>query len=312
LKYLLSPHFDPYLNLALEEQLFKQIHEDFLFIYRNKACVVVGKHQNANAEANQVWLIENDVPLIRRFSGGGTVYHDPENLNFSFITTGEDSKVIDFKKYALPVVGVLNEIGIPASLSKRHDIMVDGFKVSGHAAHAKGKRSLHHGTLLFNADLKALSASLKSDRDRYESKAVQSVRSKVANLNSYQDQFDSTDDFLNYFGNRLKEVFKIESDFNLSSELVNDAKELALEKYHSTEWNYGYSPKYIFEFDEELLSGHFSVEKGIIEDVDVNDSKFSDVLRSMKGQFHYLPHFEKTLIDHFPAEETSALLKFLF
>ena len=147
---------DPYFNLAAEEYLLKSKNEDYFMLWRNEPSIVVGKHQNALAEIDLLYAREKGFKVARRISGGGTVFHDLGNLNFSFISNGEEGKLINYRKYATPIVEVLGMLGIEATFSKRDDILIEGMKISGNASHVYKQRVLHHGTLLFSSDLSDL------------------------------------------------------------------------------------------------------------------------------------------------------------
>jgi len=300
MKLIHSPSNDPYFNLALEEYLFENFQENFILIYINSDSVVCGKHQNAVAESNSRFLFENEVPLIRRFSGGGTVYHDVGNINFSFITTGKDNKVIDFKRYAQPIVNFLRSLGIHAELSDRNDIMIEGFKVSGHAAHAKNKRALHHGTLLYNSDLEKLSLGLRSNPDKFESRAVKSVRSQVANISQYFDNNLDINEFVEMLGNSLIREFPMEGVFNIPDKDNGIIEKLIVDKYKTFDWNYGYGPDYKFhiniELGDEFTEMNISVSKGLIIEVEIlKKTTFDQLLKQLEGTQHFWPLLSKKL-----------------
>ena len=155
-----SPYTDPRYNIAAEEYLLKETEDDYAFFYVNSPSLIIGKHQNSYSEINLEYIRSNRIPVIRRISGGGTVWHDMGNLNFSFILNGEEGKLVNFREYAQPVVDFLNTLGVKASFGSRNEILVEGLKISGNAEHIHRNRVLHHGTLLFNSDLDALKRSL--------------------------------------------------------------------------------------------------------------------------------------------------------
>ncbi len=249
---------DPGWNLALEEHLLKNKDENFLILWRNKRAIVTGKHQVSYREVNYPFCIENNIPVHRRLSGGGTVYHDSGNLNFTLIENRPDrNKLIDFKRYLTPIATFLNETGIPAELSDRNDLLVNGFKVSGNAQHIEQKlqRVIHHGTLLVDADLRSLGSGLRSTAAEYETKAVDSVRSKVINLNDLHSTHLDMEDLIH----RMSSYFA--ANYNGSEWLLTDGDikvvdDLAKSKYDTWEWNIGYSPKYtvrITKAENELI-----------------------------------------------------------
>ncbi len=296
MKIYLSPSSDPFYNLALEETLFN-LNENIILIYINRDSVICGKHQNAVAESNSRFLHEMKVPLIRRFSGGGTVYHDKGNVNFSFITTGADSKVIDFKKYAALVRDFLRTIQIKAEITDRNDLTIDGFKITGHAAHAKNKRALHHGTLLFDSRLQYLSEGLNSNREKFVSRAVESVRSKVTNISQYLDNSLNINEFVDMLILYLSNDLGANGEIVISDSQKNSIQLLADEKYKSFEWNYGYGPDYTFSISEDTGSGYldlkFKVSKGCFEQVEVSkNTTFDAGWKDLTGKKHYWSDME--------------------
>ena len=182
MKFLILKSHDPYVNLAIEEYLFSHETDDVFMLWQNESTVVVGKNQNAYAEIKTDVVRERGIKIARRITGGGAVYHDLGNVNYSFISTRRGGSDIDFEYFTAPIIEALASMGIKAELSGRNDLLTDGRKFSGNAQHTNGDRTLHHGTLLFDADLSVLSEVLNVDRSKIESKAIASVRSRVVNL----------------------------------------------------------------------------------------------------------------------------------
>lgn len=312
-----SKSADPHFNLALEEHLFETYSEDFLLMYRNKDSVIVGKHQNAFSEANLTYLNYKGIPLLRRFSGGGTVFHDLNNINFSFITTGGNNMVIDFRKFALPVTEYMRLLNIPAEISERNDILIGGKKVSGNAAHAKGRRALHHGTLLFDSNLSKLSEALKPGSVLYESKAVKSVRSSVANISPFLTKKLSTNEFQNGLATYLSEHFNVTSGFELSEEDENQINMLANRKYKTWEWNFGYSPPFVADILARTSTGTFhaviEVKKGKLEGLTFGESHtFGNELKSIVGLNYRIEEVQKKLTSVMPRDLVSQILTKMF
>jgi len=239
---------DPYFNLAVDEYLLKQRNENFLVISVNDSSVVTGKHQVAHREINTKYAFEHSIPLIRRISGGGTVYHDTGNLNFSFVLNSSEGKQIDFRKYTLPVITFLDSLGITAQLEGRNDLKANGLKISGNAEHVFRNRVLHHGTLLFRADLDILRNVLRRDTSAYTTRAVISNPSPVGNLSDMIKHagFDGIKNFRSEMrGWFLKNQPQIQN-FDLTEKETEAIRSLALSKYRSWEWNYAYGPEYMF------------------------------------------------------------------
>ena len=213
---IVSKYYNPAFNLAAEEYLFKNFEEDIFFLYINSPAVVIGKHQNALAEINPEFIRENDVKVIRRLSGGGAVYHDEGNLNFSFHQTVADTSKISFKSFNEPIIDVLKQLNVNAEISKRNDIFVNEFKVSGHAEHVFRNRILSHGTLLFNANRENLSTALKNTSGTYKGKAIQSVRSKVANITEFLSSPLSINEFTQKIKQHILNLSRENKEYDLS------------------------------------------------------------------------------------------------
>jgi lipoate---protein ligase len=276
---IISPIYDPFFNLAAEEYFFKNFAGDLLFLYRNDPSVVVGKHQNTIAEINSSYIDENKIKVVRRMSGGGAVFHDRGNLNFSFQKTVGDLTIFDSKLFIVPIVEVLNSLGISAGINLRNDIVVNGIKVSGHAQHIFRNRVMSHGTLLINSDLEMLSGSLKRSSGTYESKAIQSVRSEVGNVSDYADHSITVEEILNALQSHLSEFYPGIEKITIPSSDIFAIENLAKEKYSTWEWNFGISPNYRFKNEIELVPGqklscNMLVEKGIITEANLTGKSF--------------------------------------
>lgn len=223
---------DPFFNLSAEEYLLREKSEDFFLLWRNEPCVVIGKNQVAADEINRGYVRARSLPVVRRITGGGAVYHDRGNLNFSFIQNGEADRV----ELCRPVIDILRSIGVVAEISGRNDILVGGRKISGTAMCSRGGRSLFHGTLLINSDLDALSKALRADENKLMGHGVKSVRSRVANLSEYTEEVSP--DIIGamlagYMTERGGEIYELgESDIEAIEKLRDS-------KYSTDEWNCG-------------------------------------------------------------------------
>jgi lipoate-protein ligase A len=173
---------DPFFNLAAEEYLLKNSSSEYLILYVNSPCIVIGKHQVSHREADTEFITGNFIPLVRRISGGGTVFHDEGNLNFSFISNGKEGRQVDFRKYTLPVIKFLSVLGVEARFEGKNDLKVNGLKISGNSEHVHRNRVLHHGTLLYDTNLDFLKGSIRKDTSFYKTRAVNSNPSHVTNL----------------------------------------------------------------------------------------------------------------------------------
>lgn len=233
--------------LALEEYLLRNSSQEFFLLWHSaKPCVIVGKHQNALAEVNYPYIYANGINVYRRLSGGGTVFHGPGNLSFTFIGNGETGKLVDFKKHTAPITGFLQSLGIPATFEGKNNIRVNGYKVSGNAGHVYKNRVLHHGTLLYDADLDVLNESIRIQAGRYKDKSVQSIRSRVANIADYLTDAPQMDVFMEQLSAYLSARFGSEGAYALPEEDDQKVRSLAEKKYSQWEWNFSYSPAYSF------------------------------------------------------------------
>lgn len=169
MQFLVNKSTNPFFNLALEEYLLKNvdIKEDYFILWQNEPTIVIGKHQNTLKEINMNFVKDNNINVVRRNSGGGAVYHDLGNINFTFITKYDEKHLLDFKTFTNPVVYSLGKLNVKAELSGRNDILIDGRKISGNSQHIYKDRFLHHGTLLFNSELENLVKALNVDNDKY-------------------------------------------------------------------------------------------------------------------------------------------------
>jgi lipoate---protein ligase len=269
---------DPYFNLAAEEYVLKNFQDDVFMLWQNSPSIIVGKHQNTLAEINLEWATKNKIPVVRRISGGGTVFHDLGNLNFTFIRNVEGENHVDFRKFTAPVIAILQSFGLNARFEGRNDITVDGRKVSGNAEHVYKKRVLHHGTLLFSSRLNDLSSALKVTQAKFQDKAVKSVRSRVTNISEHlsepMDVLAFKDMIQQYLTNQnpdVKNVVFTESDTAAIEKLVR-------EKYKTWEWNFGYSPKYSFSRTIRTNGGsiqfNFDVRDGVIRNARIYGDYF--------------------------------------
>jgi lipoate-protein ligase A len=291
---------DPYFCLAAEEYLLKNFSEDIFMRWQSENAVVVGKHQNLLGEINYPFVRENNIALCRRISGGGTVFHDAGNVNFSFIKNVKSPAEISFKMFTAPVVEALAKLGITATTSGRNDLLINGLKISGNAEHVYKNRVLHHGTLLFDSDLKNLGQAIKVSPGKYESKAVQSNRSPVANISQFLKIPMTTGEFMQF----LLEV-QLEnpenSIYNLNENDIQTIEKLTAEKFKTWEWNFGYSPKYSFkneiEIEEKILKIEMLIEKGIIVEAQILGDFFtSEIAKQLSKNLQNKKHdFEDVL-----------------
>lgn len=272
MKFIENNSINPYYNLAFEEYIFKNLKadEEFVLLWRNGPSIIVGKNQNTVEEINMEFVKENNINVVRRVTGGGAVYHDLGNLNFSFIVNADNNEKINFKTYNIPIIKSLEKIGVNCELSGRNDIVIDGKKFSGIAQSITKGRVLNHGTLLFDSKLETLSKALNVKRDKIESKGVKSVASRVTNIKPYVKE---DIDILQFKQILLKNIFDyfnqpIET-YELKDEDINNIKQMVDNRYETWEWNYGRSPKFNYKsynrFEGGCVDARLQVEDGLIK-----------------------------------------------
>ncbi|HJX71689.1 MAG TPA: lipoate--protein ligase [Bacteroidales bacterium] len=270
---------DPYFNLAAEEYLLKNTDEEVFILWRCDSTIVVGKHQNTLAEINYRYVKENDIKVARRLSGGGTVFHDKGNVNFTFIRNGEIGKLVDYKRHVTPVIDILKEMGINAQPGKKNEIFLEGKKISGNAEHIYQSRILHHGTLLFDSELDKLHNAIQATPGKYHDKAVQSYRSKVTNILPYLHEKIPVEEFMNHLFDGFINNTADACQYHFSKSDLLSVNHLVQQKYNTWEWIYGYSPKYRFEnrlrLEGREISMMLNVENGIIKSAAITGDFFT-------------------------------------
>ena len=267
MKLCFSPAKEPYFNLALEEYILKHLpgEESTVFICVNDQSVIIGRNQNPWREVNLGYAIENNIPIVRRISGGGTVFHDPGNINISFIQKYSSKSFNNYSEFTRPVISYLNSIGIPAELNKRNDIVINGLKISGNAQFSGKNMLLSHGTLLVNSDLETLNKILDVKNLDFVSNSTGSTRSSVTSLSEFKGQELSVEEVISGIAKELKDSFNV-SIQELTGEDIEVVNKLVLEKYGTFEWNYGRT--HDFEVKSDLLPDmKVSVKAGLLHEV---------------------------------------------
>lgn len=273
MKYIVNTSNDPAFNIALEEFAFKNLtNEKELFIlWINEPTIVIGKHQNAIEEINSEYVKEHNINVVRRISGGGAVYHDLNNLNYTIISSNDKEGAFDFKKFSQPVINVLKDLGVNAQFTGRNDIEIDGKKICGNAqAYYKG-RMMHHGCLLFNVDLSVLANALKVSKDKIESKGVKSVRARVTNILNELPEKITIKEFADKILDEMKRENPDLTEYKLSEKELNAIKKNRDEKHATWDWVYGTAPDYAIRRDVKYPTGKITVY------VDVEKSKVKDI-----------------------------------
>ncbi|MCG1022423.1 lipoate--protein ligase [Sutcliffiella horikoshii] len=261
---------DPRINLAIEEYALKNldIEDTYLLFYINEPSIIIGKNQNSVEEINTKYVEDNGIHVVRRLSGGGAVYHDHGNLNFSFITKDDGESFHNFKKFTAPVVEALKSLGVDAEMSGRNDILAEGRKISGNAQFSTRGRMFSHGTLLFDSEIEHVVSALNVKKDKIESKGIKSIRSRVANIKEFLNEDITIEQFRQLL---LEAIFKSKDipKYELTEQDWKNIHELSKERYQNWDWNYGKSPKFNLQHSHRFPVGQIDVRldvtKGKIE-----------------------------------------------
>lgn len=262
---------DPAFNLAAEEHLLLSAEEAVFMLWRNEPAIVIGRNQNAYAEINLPFIEEEGIQVIRRLSGGGAVFHDLGNVNFTFIVTQPGGPKIDFQRYTDPIIDALTEFGVHARFEGRNDLTVGGRKISGNAQHIHRDRVLHHGTLLYASQLSKLTEALKVNEAKFEDKAVKSVRSRVTNIIEHMDQPVEIEVFMERFMDHMISRLEDARRYSWTEQDLEAIEHLRQEKYGNWDWNIGRSPDYGLRQTRRTPGGtvdiQLDVEEGVIQDL---------------------------------------------
>lgn len=282
-----NPSANPYFNIASEEYLLRHFDVDIMMIWSSLPSVIVGKHQNTLAEINLEYINRNNIPVVRRLSGGGTVFHDPGNINFTFIRKSPSEKLVDFKLHTQPIIDFLQSLGVDAQRGGKNDIRVSGLKISGNAEHVHKTRVLHHGTLLFDSNLTHLEEAIKAQEDKFESKAVKSNRSVVTNISDLLKNSLSREQFIELLKDFLCGYFNLNDYYTFDDSDIRQIEKISEEKYKTWEWNFGYSPSYTLR-NKGRVNGHLvetviTVHRGKITHVVYNsDDEYATESHSLQ------------------------------
>lgn len=270
LTYFETGSTDPCYNLAFEEYMLLNKNDgDILMLWQNDNAVIIGRHQNAEEEIDRAFVEQNGIKVVRRTTGGGAVYHDMGNLNYSFITDVGDAESLSIQAFTQPIIAALAKMGVAAQATGRNDIAIGEKKVSGNAQRMHRNRILHHGTLLFDSDLQKVAGALRVDPEKFRSKSAKSVRSRIGNIKDFLSEDMQLCDFWQKLIDELSAGDVCRG--GLSSAELEQIKQLADEKYRSWDWNFGSSPKYDrtnkARFSGGSLEIKLSVSEGVITDI---------------------------------------------
>lgn len=307
MKYIVNKSHNPFYNIALEAYAFRELRdEDELFIlWINEPTIVIGKHQNAIEEINKAYTDEHGIHVVRRLSGGGAVYHDLNNLNYTIISNKTQEGAFDFKTFSQPVIETLADLGVTASFTGRNDLEIDGKKFCGNAqAYYKG-RMMHHGCLLFDVDMTVLGNALQVSKDKIESKGVKSVRARVTNILDELLEKMTVEAFSEQLLNKIKEQYPDMTEYVLSEADLENIQNLADNQFATWDWTYGKSPDYTIKrsvrYPAGKLTSYVKVEKSVITGLKIYGDFFgikdvSDIEEELIGlRYEYQDVLDKLL-----------------
>lgn len=267
MRYIYNQSTDPAFNLAAEEWLLTRSEAQVFMLWRNQAAVIVGRNQNTLSQIDEGFVQSHDIPVVRRLSGGGAVFHDLGNINFTFLDNTTPSSGLDFQRFTAPILQALQSLGVDCVFDGRNDLVIDGQKFSGNAQHFHKNRLLHHGTLLFASNIADVSGALRIAPEKYQDKAVKSVRKRVTNISSHLAGPMEVTEFIETLMEHVSEG-AAQGELGLTNDEVRAIEELAERRYRSWDWNYGYSPAYNFTRTSRTPGGvlevHLDVDKGVI------------------------------------------------
>lgn len=327
MKNVINQTNDPYLNMAIEEYVLTTLSktEDCFMLWQNDPAIIIGRNQNAWEEVDSEFITEHDISLVRRLTGGGAVYHDLGNINFTFVV--QDAGLgFDFDRFARPIVRALNELQVTAVASGRNDILIDGRKFSGNSEYRQGGRLLHHGTLLFASDLSVLGQALQVKPHKISSKGIKSVRSRVTNIADHLPQPITQAQFKAALMAAAAAEFGSElHDYHLTDSDMLAIEQLKTNKYSTWAWNYGRTPKFNIQRNQRYSFGELDIRlqvtSGTIEnctiygdffsnaDISLLAAKFIGVKYERQALATALKHIE--LSNYFPQLQPDQLIELL-
>lgn len=264
---------DSYFNLAAEQYLLDTKQVSIFMLWKNDRSVIIGKNQNAYAELDLDYVNKNKIKVVRRLTGGGAVFHDKGNVNFTFIVPETENATLDFARFTAPIIEAIKSLGADdVCLSGRNDILINGAKISGNAQTQYNGKTLHHGTLLYDSDISMLVGSLKVDEEKIKSKGIKSVRNRVCNIKDFIFSKMDTDEFMSYLENYISENTGAEL-VEFSEEDILNIQKLADEKYSTWDWNFGKSKEFSVEkkkrYDFGTVNINLTAENGIIKSLKI-------------------------------------------
>lgn len=269
--FIKNDNTDPCINHAIEEYVLSKFDDDCFILWRNEPCILIGKNQNTLSEINVDYVRENNIPVVRRMSGGGTIFCDLGNILFTFISKLDENHFADFSKFTNPIIHALGELSIKAELSGRNDLTIEGKKFSGNAQYNSKNKILHHGSILFSSDMSGLVKALKVKAIKFQDKAVKSVASRVTNISEHLITPMTVVEFKDFLNNYIISEYGHDKFYEFTDEDWKEIRKISNEKYATWEWNYGHSPKFSYSNEKKFLGGivqaNINVHKGLIKEI---------------------------------------------
>lgn len=275
MKYIVNTSNDPAYNVALEAYAFQKLTDiDEIFIlWINEPAIIIGRHQNTIQEINKEFIDKNGIHVVRRLSGGGAVYHDLNNLNYTIISNNTQEGAFDFQTFSKPVIDTLAKLGVKAEFTGRNDLEINGQKFAGNAqAYYKG-RMMHHGCLLFDVDMSVLGQALKVSKDKIESKGIKSVRARVTNIVDHLSDKITVQEFSDAILAQMKEEYPEMDEYVLSDAELSEIQAMRDNQFATWDWTYGKAPEYTIErgvrYPAGKITTYVNVENSTIKSVKI-------------------------------------------
>lgn len=294
MKYIVNTSNDPAYNVALEAYAFQKLTDiDEIFIlWINEPAIIIGRHQNTIQEINKEFIDKNGIHVVRRLSGGGAVYHDLNNLNYTIISNNTQEAAFDFQTFSKPVIDTLAKLGVKAEFTGRNDLEINGQKFAGNAqAYYKG-RMMHHGCLLFDVDMSVLGQALKVSKDKIESKGIKSVRARVTNIVDHLSDKITVQEFSDAILAQMKEEYPEMDEYVLSDAELSEIQAMRDNQFATWDWTYGKAPEYTIErgvrYPAGKITTYANVENSTIKSVKIFGNFFGvkpvdDIEKMLEG-----------------------------
>ncbi|MBZ9622721.1 lipoate--protein ligase [Clostridium sp. FP2] len=289
-----------YFNHAAEQYVLENIEDECFMLWRNEPSILIGRNQNTMAEINTEYVKEKGIKIVRRLTGGGAVYNDLGNINFTFIGKSSENVLENFRKFTKPILEALIALGVKAEFSGRNDLVIEGKKFSGNAQYYYKNKVLHHGTLLFLTSMTELSKALKVNPLKFKEKSVKSVESRVTNISEHLNNNMNVMDFKKYIVDYVMKSFAEKELYEFSGKDLKEIDEIAKNRFSTWQWNFGNSPKYSYSKEARCggstIQVNFNVEKGYIKKMKFyGDFFFKKDIKSLEDKFKEIKHSEENI-----------------